>query len=112
MRRAAAWAESVGDEHALDRVCEATGLSCVEAWDRVRLAIGSWVGERGGGTLGGWRPLGVGIWYFGSGIGGLGNSELVLGGAGGGRGAGAGRLVGGGGDTLGDRQECTLGGGF
>ena len=41
MRRAAAWAESVGDEHALERVREATGLSCVEARDQVRLEIGS-----------------------------------------------------------------------
>ena len=111
MRWAAVWDESVGDEHALERVREATGLSCVEARDRVRLAIGSWVGERGGGTLGGWRPLGVGIWYVGSGISSPGNIEAVLGGGGVGRGAGAGRLVGGGGDTLGDRQECTLGGG-
>ena len=61
MRRAAAWAETVNDIHALERVSEATGLSDggagVEAWDRVRLAIGSWVGEQGRGTLGGWRPL-------------------------------------------------------
>ena len=72
MRREAAWAESVVDCRALERVWEATGLSDVEARDRVRVAIGSWVG--GGGTLGGWRPLGVGMWYVGSGIGGLGNS--------------------------------------
>ena len=45
MRQATAWAESVGDEHALERVSEATGLSFVEAPDQVRLAIGSWVGE-------------------------------------------------------------------
>ena len=82
MRRAAAWAESVGDERAMERVWEATGLSGVEARDRVRLEIDSWVGERGEGTLGGWRPLGVGIWYVGSRIGGPGNSEVVLGGAG------------------------------
>ena len=100
MHQAAAWADSVGDERALERVREAMGLSGVEAWDRVRLAIWSWVGKRGGGTLGGWRPLGVGIWYVGSGIGGPGNSEVVLGGAGVGRGAGAGRLVGDGSNTL------------
>ena len=44
--------------------------------------MGSWGGEQGGGTLVGWRPLGVGMWYVRSGIGGPGNSELVLGGAG------------------------------
>ena len=38
------------------------GLSDVEARDRVRVATGSWGGEQGGGTLGGWRPLGVGMW--------------------------------------------------
>ena len=53
MRRAAAWDESVGDERALERVREAMGLSGVEARDQVRLAIGSWVGEKGGGSLGG-----------------------------------------------------------
>ena len=94
MSWATAWAESVGDEHALERVREATGLSGVEARDRVRLVIWSWVGERGRGTLGGWRPFGVGIWYVRSRIGGTGNSEVVLGGAGGGRGTG-GRPVGG-----------------
>ena len=83
-------------------MCEATGLSGVEERDRVRLAIWSWVGEQGGGTPGGWRPLEVEIWYIGSGIGGLGNSEVVLGGAGVGCGVGAGWLVGGGGDNLGD----------
>ena len=98
MRRAAAWAQSVGDERALEQVREVTGFSGVEALDWVRLAIGSWVGERGGGTLGGWGPLGVGIWDVRSRISGLGNSEVVLGGAGVGRGAGACRLVGGGGD--------------
>ena len=65
MRRAAAWAETENDGHALEQVREATGLSEggaeVEVRDRVRWATGSWVGERGGGTLGGWRPLGVGI---------------------------------------------------
>ena len=49
----------------LEQVREATGLSEggaeVEEKDRVRWATGSSVGERGGGTLGGWRPLGVGI---------------------------------------------------
>ena len=62
MRRAAVWAESVVDCRALEWVREATGLSDVEARDRVRVTIGSWVGERGGVTLGGWRPLGVGMW--------------------------------------------------
>ena len=51
--------------HTLKRVREATGLSEggaeVEAQDRVRWAMGLSVGERGGGTLGGWRPLGVWI---------------------------------------------------
>ena len=109
MRRAAAWTETVNDGHALERVRETTGLSDggaeVEARDRVRWATGSWVGERGGCTLGGWRPLRVGIWYVGSGIGGPGNSKVVLGGA------GAGGLVGGGGATLGDQLGGTLGGG-
>ena len=62
MRREAAWAESVVDCCALERVQEAAGLSDVEARDWVRVAMGSWGGERGGGTLGGWRPLGVGMW--------------------------------------------------
>ena len=62
MRRAGAWAESVVDCRALERVREATGLSDVEARDRVQVAMGSWGGERGGGTLGGWCPLGVGMW--------------------------------------------------
>ena len=62
MRRAVAWAESVVDCRALERVWEARGLSYVEAQDRVRVETGSWGGERGGGTLGGWRPLGVGMW--------------------------------------------------
>ena len=83
MRWATAWAEHVGDECALERVQEATGLYGVEARDRVQLVIWSWVGERGGGTLGGWHPLGVGIWYVESGIGGPGNIEVVLGEAGG-----------------------------
>ena len=108
MRRAAAWAESVVDCRSLERVQEATGLSDVEALYRVRVAMGYWGGERGGGTLRGWRPLWVGMWYVGSGIGGLGNSEVVLAGAGGGRGAGAGGLVGSGGSTLGDWRGGTL----
>ena len=62
MRWAAAWAESVVDCRALERVREATGLSDVEALDRVRVAMGSWGGERVGGTLEVWRPLGVGMW--------------------------------------------------
>ena len=52
MRRAASWSESVVDCRALERVQEATGLSDVEAQDRVRVAMGSWGGEQGGGTLG------------------------------------------------------------
>ena len=51
MREAAAWAESVVDCRALERVQEETGLSDVEAWDRVWAAIGSWAGEQGGGAL-------------------------------------------------------------
>ena len=65
MRWAAAWAETANDEHALERVREATGLldggAGVAARDRVQWVTGSWVGEQGRGTLGGWRPLGVGI---------------------------------------------------
>ena len=45
MFRAAAWAETVCDGRALERVREETGVSDVEARDRVRVAIGSWVGE-------------------------------------------------------------------
>ena len=45
MRRATAWAESVVDCCALERVREATGLSDVEAQDRVRVLIGSWWAE-------------------------------------------------------------------
>ena len=41
MRRAAAWAESVVDCRALERVREVTGLSAVESRDRVRVAMGS-----------------------------------------------------------------------
>ena len=48
-----------------ERVREATGLSEggaeVELQERVRCATGALVGTRGGGNLGGWRPLGVGI---------------------------------------------------
>ena len=58
----AAWAESVVDCCTLERVWEATGLSDVEARDQVQVATGSWGGERGGGTLGGWRPLGEVMW--------------------------------------------------
>ena len=47
MRRLAAWAESVVDYRVLERVQEATGLSDVEAQDRVRVAMGYWGGERG-----------------------------------------------------------------
>ena len=101
----AAWSESVDDCRALEQAQKATGLSDVEDLDRVRVAIGYWGGERGRSTLGGWCPLGVGMWYIGSGIGGPGNSKVVLGGA------GAGWLVGGGGATLGDWRGVTLGGG-
>ena len=109
MRRAAAWAESVMDCRALERVREATGLSDVETRERMWVTIGSWGGEQGGVTLGGQRLLGVGMWQVGSGIGGPGKSEVVLGGARGGRGAVG--LGGGGGATLGDRRGGTLGGG-
>ena len=65
MRRAAAWAETENDGHALEQVHEAMGLSEggaeLEARDRLRWETGSWVGERGKGTIGGWFPLGVGI---------------------------------------------------
>ena len=50
---------------AWEQVCEATRLSEggaeVKAWYRVWCVTGVSVGARGGGTLGGWRPLGVGI---------------------------------------------------
>ena len=82
MRRTATWSESVVDCRALERVREETCFPDGEARDRVWVEIGSWVGERGGGTLGGWRPLGVGMRYVESGIGGPGNSEVVLGGEG------------------------------
>ena len=49
VRWAAAWSGTANDGHALERVCEATGLSDggagVEARDQVRWATGSWVGE-------------------------------------------------------------------
>ena len=65
MQQAAAWAKTENDGHMLERVHEATGLServaDVEARERVRWATRSWADERGGGTLGGWSPLGVGI---------------------------------------------------
>ena len=64
MRRAAARADTENAGHALERVREATGLpegdAEVEVRDRVRWATGLLVGARGGGTLGGWRPLGCG----------------------------------------------------
>ena len=41
MRRAAAWAESVVDCRALERVREAMGVSDVKSRDRVRVATGS-----------------------------------------------------------------------
>ena len=68
MRQEAAWAESVVGFRALEQVREATGLSDVDARDRLRVAMGSWGGDLGGGTLGGWCPLGVGMWYVGIGI--------------------------------------------
>ena len=65
MRLTAARAETRIAGYAQEQVREATGLSEggaeVEAWERVRCATGASVGARGGGTLGGWRPLGVGI---------------------------------------------------
>ena len=65
MQRSAEWSEIENVGHALDQVREATGLSDggaeVDARDSVRWSTGSWVGEQGGGTLGGWIPLGVGI---------------------------------------------------
>ena len=61
MRCVAACAESVVDCRVLEWVQEATGLSAVESRVRVRVAMGSGGGERSGGTLGGCRPLGVGM---------------------------------------------------
>ena len=61
MRREVACAESVVDCRALERVREATGLSAVESRDRLQVAMGSGGGERSGGTLGGWCPLGMGM---------------------------------------------------
>ena len=65
MCRAAARAETENAGHTLQQVREATGLpeggAEVEARDHVWWVTGSLVGARGGGTLGGWRPLGVGI---------------------------------------------------
>ena len=65
MRLAAARAESRIAGFSQERVREATGLSEegseMEAWERVQCATGASVGARGGGTLGGWCPLSVGI---------------------------------------------------
>ena len=65
MRRKVARSETENAEHELERLREATGLpegdAEVEARDRVRWETGSSFGARGGGTRGGWRPLGVGI---------------------------------------------------
>ena len=65
MRRAAARAETENAGHALERLRAAMGFleggEEVEARDRVRWATGLSVGARGGGTLRGWRPLGVEI---------------------------------------------------
>ena len=61
MRQAAAWAESVVDCCALERVREAMGASVVKSRDRVRVATGSGGGVCNGGTLGDWCPLGVGM---------------------------------------------------
>ena len=41
MRQAVAWAESVVDFRALERVWEATGASVVKSRDRVQVATGS-----------------------------------------------------------------------
>ena len=65
VRRAAARSETKNTGHALEWVREATRLpeggAKVQAQDRVQWATGMSVGARGKGTLGGWRPLGVGI---------------------------------------------------
>ena len=65
MQLAAARAETRSLGYAQERVCEATLLSEegaeVEVWYHVRCAMGASVGERGGGILGGWHPLGLGI---------------------------------------------------
>ena len=61
MCRAAAWAESVVDCRALERVWEAMGASDVKSQDRVRVATGYGGGVCTGGTLGDWCPLGVGM---------------------------------------------------
>ena len=62
MRQAVARAETENAGHALEQVREATGLSEEGAeCDRVRWVTESLVGEIIVGTLGGWRPLGVGI---------------------------------------------------
>ena len=61
MRQAAAWAESVVDCFALERVREAMGASDVKSRDRVRVAMGSGGGVCIGGNLGDWCPLGVGM---------------------------------------------------
>ena len=62
VRRAVAWDESVVDCRALERVREATGSSDVESGDRLQVSMGSGGGEQSSGPLGGWRPLGVGMW--------------------------------------------------
>ena len=63
--RTVAWAETENVGHVLERVCDETGLpeggAEMEAQDRVRWETGSLVCARGGGILGGWRPLRVGI---------------------------------------------------
>ena len=65
MRLAAARAKTGIAGYAWEKVCEATGLlkgsAEVEARYRVRCVMGVLVGARGVGTLGGSRPLGVGI---------------------------------------------------
>ena len=65
MRRAVEWSETENEGHTLERVREATWLleggAEVEARDCVRWATGLLVGEKGRGTFGGWRPLGVGM---------------------------------------------------
>ena len=57
----AAWSESVVDCRALERVREETGASVVKYRDRVQVATGSGGGVQSGGTLGDWRPFGVGM---------------------------------------------------
>ena len=61
MRWEVAWAESVVDCRALERVLKATGASVVKSRYRVRVATGSGGGVQCDGTLEDRRPLGVGM---------------------------------------------------